>query len=55
MLTPAEWGTVLPFRWIEEADEEDDFVARRDICPLNEGGPPPLDLNESAGRTLPGK
>ena len=40
----------LPLRWIEERDGQE--VELRDICPLNEAGPPVEDLPESDCWTL---
>ncbi len=37
----------LPLRWLAE-DEHDEIVEQRDICPLNEPGPPITELSEDA-------
>lgn len=41
----------LPLRWIDE-DDQGDFVELRDICPLNEDGPPIEELDEEACWTI---
>jgi len=41
----------LPLRWIDE-DDRGDFVELRDICPLNEEGPPIEELDEDACWTI---
>lgn len=41
----------LPLRWLEEG-EAGQTVERRDICPLNEDGPPLLSLSQQACWTL---
>ncbi len=41
----------LPLRWVDERDDGG-IVESRDICPLNERGPPLVDLPEEACWTL---
>ena len=36
----------LPIRWFDETEDEE-IVEHRDICPVNEDGPPLKDLDES--------